>query len=65
MYLIWMWNDEGIKYRDVFHQAEKEFSAYNFEHANTKNLFKMFDMQENEAKSLIEKKFHYQLMINV
>jgi len=20
------WNDEGIKYREVFHQAEKEFS---------------------------------------
>ena len=51
-----LWNDEGIKYRDVFHQAEKEFSAYNFEHANTENLFKIFDMFELEAKSLIEKK---------
>ena len=50
------WNDEGIKYREVFHQAEKEFSAYNFEHANTENLFKIFDMLENEAKSLIDKK---------
>jgi glycyl-tRNA synthetase alpha chain len=50
------WNDEGIKYREVFYQAEKEFSAYNFEHANTENLFKIFDMQENEAKSLIDKK---------
>ena len=27
------WNDEGVKYNNVFHQAEKEFSAYNFEHA--------------------------------
>ena len=51
-----LWNDEGIKYKDVFHQAEKEFSAYNFEHANTKNLFKIFDMLESEAKSLLEKK---------
>ena len=50
------WNDEGIKYREVFYQAEKEFSAYNFEHANTENLFKIFDMLENEAKSLLEKK---------
>ena len=43
-------------YKDVFHQAEKEFSAYNFEYANTDNLFKIFDMLEEEAKSLIEKK---------
>ena len=51
-----LWNNEGIQYREVFHQAEREFSAYNFEHANTKNLFKIFDMLESEAKSLIEKK---------
>ena len=51
-----VWNNEGVEYRDVFHQSEKEFSAYNFEYANTENLFKMFDMFENEAKSLVEKK---------
>ena len=51
-----IWNDEGVLYKDVFHQAEKEFSAYNFEHANTDKLFKIFDMLEEEAKSLIEKK---------
>ena len=51
-----IWNDEGILYKDVFHQAEKEFSAYNFEYANTDKLFKIFDMLEEEAKSLIEKK---------
>ena len=50
-----VWNNEDIKYREVFHQSEREFSAYNFEHANTENLFKMFDMFENEAKSLVEK----------
>ena len=50
------WNDEGVLYKDVFHQAEKEFSAYNFEYANTDKLFKIFDMLEEEAKSLIEKK---------
>ena len=50
-----IWNNEGVEYREVFHQAEKEFSAYNFEYANTENLFKIFDMVENEAKSLVEK----------
>ena len=50
------WNNEGILYRDVFHQSEKEFSAYNFDYANTENLFKIFDMLESEAKFLIEKK---------
>ena len=49
------WNDKGIKYKDVFHQAEKEFSYYNFEFANTDNLFKIFEMTEQEAKSLITK----------
>ena len=51
-----LWNNEGVQYREVFHQAEREFSAYNFEHANTENLFKIFDMLELEAKSLVEKK---------
>ena len=51
-----LWNDEGVKYKDVFHQAEKEFSAYNFEHANVDSLLKIFDMHEMEAKSLVEKK---------
>jgi len=50
------WNNDGVKYRDVYLQSEKEFSAYNFEHANTENLFKIFDMLELEAKSLVEKK---------
>ena len=50
------WNNEGVSYKDVFYQSEKEFSAYNFEYANTDNLFKIFDMIEQEAKSLIEKK---------
>ncbi len=51
-----IWNDEGITYRDVFHQSEKEFSAYNFEYANTDSLFKIFEMLEEETKLLVEKK---------
>ena len=51
-----LWNNEGVLYREVFHQAEKEFSAYNFEYANTDNLFKIFDMLEDETKKILEKK---------
>ena len=51
-----IWNDEGVTYKDVFHQSEKEFSAYNFEYANTDNLFKIFEMLEEETKLLVEKK---------
>ena len=51
-----LWNDAGVKYKDIFYQAEKEFSAYNFEHANTEFLFKIFEMVEAECKSLLDKK---------
>jgi len=51
-----VWNNEGILYKDVFHQAEKEFSKYNFELANTESLFKNFDMVETEAKFLVQNK---------
>ncbi len=51
-----VWNNEGVSYKDVFYQSEKEFSEYNFQHANTDSLFKIFDMINQEAKSLIEKK---------
>ena len=50
------WNSEGIKYKDVYFQSEKEFSAYNFDHANTDFLLKNFEMAESECKSLLEKK---------
>ena len=50
------WNNEGVKYKEVFFQAEKEFSAYNFEFANTDALLKNFEYTENECKSLLEKK---------
>jgi glycyl-tRNA synthetase alpha chain len=51
-----VWNNENVEYREVFYQSEKEFSAYNFEYANTENLFNMFDMFESEAKALVSKK---------
>ena len=50
------WNDDGVKYKDIYLQSEKEFSAYNFEHANTESLLKNFEIAEKECKYLLEKK---------
>jgi len=50
------WNNEGVKYKEVFFQAEKEFSAYNFEFANTETLLKNFEFAELECTALLEKK---------
>ena len=45
-------NGAGMTYGDVFHQAEREFSAYNFEHADTETLFRHFTDAENECQKL-------------
>ena len=50
------WNHEGVKYKDIYLQSEKEFSKYNFDNANTKILFMNFESAEKECKSLLEKK---------
>ena len=50
------WNDNGVKYKDVYLQSEKEFSAYNFDHANTESLLKNFEIAEQECKNLLEQK---------
>jgi glycyl-tRNA synthetase alpha chain len=50
------WNNSGVKYKDVFLQAEKEFSAYNFEFANTENLLRNFESAEKECMALLDKK---------
>ena len=49
-----IWNKEGTTYKDIFYRSEKEFSKYNFEIANTENLFKTFSILEKEARNLIE-----------
>ena len=51
-----LWNDRGIKYSKIYYQSEKEFSAYNFEFANTETLMKNFELAEKECKFLLEKK---------
>ena len=53
--LVWCDSAEGqVTYGDVFHQNEVEMSAYNFEHADTDWLFKMFDTHEQESERLID-----------
>ena len=59
------WNNEGVKYKEVFFQAEKEFSAYNFEFANTEILLKNFETTEQNVNHYLKKNFLYLLMINV
>ena len=46
-------NGEGVSYGDVFLQAEREYSAHNFEHANTDMLFRHFEDSEAECKALL------------
>jgi glycyl-tRNA synthetase alpha chain len=49
-------NNDGVKYGEVFLRAEKEYSAHNFEHANTDLLFQHFKDAEAECKSLLSAK---------
>ena len=44
-----------IKYGDIYHRAEQEFSAYSLEHANTDKLFTHFKDAEEECNSLLSK----------
>ncbi len=54
--LIWTQTPTGpLTYADVFLQNEREQSTYNFELANTDNLFDMFNAHEQQANALIEK----------
>ena len=47
------WNGRGVKYGDVYLRAEREFSAHNFEHANTDMLTREFEDAEQECQSLL------------
>jgi glycyl-tRNA synthetase alpha chain len=42
----------GIRYGDVHHRSEVEFSIYNFEEADVPMLFQLFDMFEKESTRL-------------
>src|SRR5579864_4654899 len=45
-----------ITYGDVFKRSEREFSAYNFEYADTEQLFRHFEDAERECGALLAKK---------
>ncbi len=47
------YNGEGVTYGDVFHQQEVEFSAYNFELANTDVLFDQFKEAEAACEHIL------------
>ncbi|MCH7591125.1 glycine--tRNA ligase subunit alpha, partial [PVC group bacterium] len=55
-----------FRYRDIFHQAEREFSQYSFEVADVKMHFETFDQFEKEAgqcllKGLVRPAYDYVL----
>ena len=46
------WTD-GLKYGDVHHQTEVQWSKYNFETADVDMLFNLFDSYEKEAEAAL------------
>jgi len=48
------WNN-SVSYGEIFHQAEVEFSTFNFEEANVSDLITMFENFEKEGLKLIKK----------
>ncbi|HIK44104.1 MAG TPA: glycine--tRNA ligase subunit alpha [Leptolyngbyaceae cyanobacterium M65_K2018_010] len=49
------WNDR-LTYGDIYMQAEIENSTYNFEASNPELLFKLFDLYQQEAEQLMDRK---------
>jgi glycyl-tRNA synthetase alpha chain len=45
----------GVSYGDVYLRAEREFSTYNFEVADTAVLFRHFEDAENECRILLDR----------
>ena len=48
------WN-KNVSYGEIFHQAEVEFSTFNFQEANVEALISFFDTYESEAHKLVAK----------
>lgn len=46
-------NNAGVKYGEVFHRAEREYSNFNFNHATTDALLKHFEDAEAECQKLV------------
>jgi len=47
-------NGDGMTYGDVFLEAEKQFSAFNFEHADTEMFAEWFVGAERQCKTLLD-----------
>ena len=52
------WNKD-LKYSDIWLQFEKSQCSYNFTESIPDNLRKLFEIYQDEANSLIEKKLTY------
>ena len=53
--LVWASGLQGVvTYGDIYHQNEVEQSKYNFELADTIELFRWFDVCESQCQALIE-----------
>ena len=48
-------NGQGVRYGDVFLQAEREYSAFNFEVADTELLFRHFADAERHCRLILER----------
>src|SRR4051794_21595578 len=46
---------KGVKYGDIHHQSEVEFSTYNFEEADVEMLLTLFTTYEKECVRLVER----------
>lgn len=46
--------NKTLKYGDIYHHNEVEFSKYNFEHSTPESLFKLFDIYSEEANSAMD-----------
>ena len=46
-------NGHGMTYGDIYLQAEREYSAFNFEHADTTLLLQHFSDAEKECAALL------------
>ena len=57
---IWELNwNENLKYSDIWLQFEKSQCSYNFTESSPDNLRKLFEIYQDEANSLIQKKLTY------
>ena len=52
------WN-KNLKYSDIWLQFEKSQCAYNFSESSPDNLRRLFEIYQDEANNLIEKKLTY------